>query len=26
VAVHWTDPDTEPDQARWRTEVIVPVA
>jgi effector-binding domain-containing protein len=23
--VYWTDPATEPDPARWRTEVIVPV-
>lgn len=24
--VYWTDPESEPDPARWRTEVIVPVA
>lgn len=24
--VYWTDPGTEPDPARWRTEVIIPVA
>jgi len=24
--VYWTDPDTEPDPARWRTEVVVPIA
>lgn len=23
--VYWTDPGTEPDPARWRTEVIIPV-
>jgi effector-binding domain-containing protein len=24
--VYWTDPGTEPDPARWRTEVVIPVA
>lgn len=24
--VYWTNPDDEPDPARWRTEVIIPVA
>jgi effector-binding domain-containing protein len=24
--LYWTDPGTEPDASRWRTEVIVPVA
>jgi effector-binding domain-containing protein len=24
--VYWTDPESEPDPARWRTEVIVPIA
>lgn len=24
--VYWTDPSTEPDSAKWRTELIVPLA
>jgi effector-binding domain-containing protein len=24
--VYWTDPETEPDASKWRTEVVVPVA
>ncbi len=23
--VYWTDPDMEPDQERWRTEIIIPL-
>ncbi len=23
--VYWTDPDMEPDESRWRTEIIIPI-